>query len=201
MTMEFTDNGPRGVRAGHEADRRARARLRDARRRLRTAARRRGAAEDFFQRFAITLDNQIVSLATIDYQENPEGIDGRTGAADRGHRHHPGGPGPRREPAHRRPADQPQADLADAGVGHARPAGARPGPHRRRRRPRADDPLPAHLLPRARRGGDAWRCCLRGAAVRAGQADPDHAHAARASREWCSPWRWRPTRTSSSSSE
>ena len=32
------------------------------------------------QRFAITLDNQIVSLATIDFRENPEGIDGRTGA-------------------------------------------------------------------------------------------------------------------------
>jgi SecD/SecF fusion protein len=37
--------------------------------------------EQFFQRFAITLDNQIVSLATIDYQENPDGIDGRTGAS------------------------------------------------------------------------------------------------------------------------
>jgi SecD/SecF fusion protein len=37
--------------------------------------------EEFFQRFAITLDNQIVSLATIDYQENPEGIDGRNGAS------------------------------------------------------------------------------------------------------------------------
>ena len=33
-----------------------------------------------FQRFAITLDNKIVSLATIDYVQNPEGIDGRTGA-------------------------------------------------------------------------------------------------------------------------
>jgi len=33
-----------------------------------------------FQRFAIALDNQIVSLATIDFTENPEGIDGRTGA-------------------------------------------------------------------------------------------------------------------------
>jgi SecD/SecF fusion protein len=32
------------------------------------------------QRFAITLDNKIVSLATIDFRENPEGIDGRTGA-------------------------------------------------------------------------------------------------------------------------
>src|SRR5215218_5979763 len=37
--------------------------------------------EDFFQRFAITLDNQIVSLATIDYQDNPDGIDGRNGAS------------------------------------------------------------------------------------------------------------------------
>jgi len=37
--------------------------------------------DDFFQRFAITLDDQIVSLATIDYQENPDGIDGRTGAS------------------------------------------------------------------------------------------------------------------------
>src|SRR4051794_32385014 len=36
---------------------------------------------DFFQRFAITLDNKIVSLATIDYQENPDGIDGRNGAS------------------------------------------------------------------------------------------------------------------------
>jgi SecD/SecF fusion protein len=32
------------------------------------------------QRFAITLDDEIVSIATIDYRENPEGIDGRTGA-------------------------------------------------------------------------------------------------------------------------
>ncbi len=36
--------------------------------------------EQAFQRFAITLDNRIVSLATIDFFENPEGIDGRTGA-------------------------------------------------------------------------------------------------------------------------
>ncbi len=36
--------------------------------------------EQKFQRFAITLDNKIVSLATIDFLQNPEGIDGRTGA-------------------------------------------------------------------------------------------------------------------------
>jgi SecD/SecF fusion protein len=37
-------------------------------------------ADNFLQSFAITLDDQIVSLATIDFRENPEGIDGRTGA-------------------------------------------------------------------------------------------------------------------------
>jgi len=39
-----------------------------------------GPGENAEQRFAITLDNKIVSLATIDYQRDPEGIDGRTGA-------------------------------------------------------------------------------------------------------------------------
>ncbi|MGI8585169.1 MAG: protein translocase subunit SecF [Thermoleophilaceae bacterium] len=34
-----------------------------------------------FQRFAITLDDELISLATIDFIENPEGIDGRTGAS------------------------------------------------------------------------------------------------------------------------
>src|SRR5947209_817853 len=33
-----------------------------------------------FQHFAITLDNQVVSLAYIDYVQNPDGIDGSTGA-------------------------------------------------------------------------------------------------------------------------
>ncbi|HXD59406.1 MAG TPA: protein translocase subunit SecD [Thermoleophilaceae bacterium] len=37
-------------------------------------------AANRFQRFAITLDNQIISLATIDFNDNPNGIDGRTGA-------------------------------------------------------------------------------------------------------------------------
>src|ERR671922_254273 len=36
--------------------------------------------EQAFQRFAITLDDKIVSLATIDFIQNPEGIDGSTGA-------------------------------------------------------------------------------------------------------------------------
>jgi SecD/SecF fusion protein len=33
-----------------------------------------------FQTFAITLDNQLVSRATVDYQQNPDGIPGDTGA-------------------------------------------------------------------------------------------------------------------------
>jgi preprotein translocase subunit SecD len=36
--------------------------------------------QDTFQRFAIALDNQLVSLATISYIDNPEGIPGDTGA-------------------------------------------------------------------------------------------------------------------------
>jgi SecD/SecF fusion protein len=39
-----------------------------------------GDRNQTLQRFAITLDNKTVSLATIDYRDNPEGIDGRTGA-------------------------------------------------------------------------------------------------------------------------
>ncbi|HEX4759755.1 MAG TPA: protein translocase subunit SecF [Thermoleophilaceae bacterium] len=38
------------------------------------------AAQLADQRFAITLDNQLISLATVDFHDNPDGIDGRTGA-------------------------------------------------------------------------------------------------------------------------
>jgi SecD/SecF fusion protein len=70
VTMEFTDKG-------RKAFARVTKRIAD-----------RGAQliapgvpnENKFQRFAITLDNKIVSLATIDFLQNPEGIDGRTGA-------------------------------------------------------------------------------------------------------------------------
>jgi preprotein translocase subunit SecD len=36
--------------------------------------------QDSFQRFAMALDGQIVSLATVSYIDNPDGIDGSTGA-------------------------------------------------------------------------------------------------------------------------
>jgi len=83
VTMEFTDRG-------REAFARVTKQIADRGRDCETLA---GVSEDcppvqqgappeeFFQRFAITLDNTIVSLATIDYQDNPEGIDGRNGAS------------------------------------------------------------------------------------------------------------------------
>jgi len=71
VTMEFTDTG-------REAFARVTKRIADRGSRI---VRPPGTPpENAFQRFAITLDNQIVSLATIDFIQNPEGIDGRTGA-------------------------------------------------------------------------------------------------------------------------
>jgi len=71
VTMEFTDAGRKAFAAAtkREAERGSRVILPPG-----------TPKEQAFQRFAITLDNKIVSLATIDFVENPEGIDGRTGA-------------------------------------------------------------------------------------------------------------------------
>ncbi len=71
VTMEFTDKG-------REAFARVTKRLAD--RGARIILPPGSDREQAFQRFAITLDNKIVSLATIDFVQNPEGIDGRTGA-------------------------------------------------------------------------------------------------------------------------
>ena len=119
VTIDFTDKGREAFARGHQADRRARAQ-RETLAGVDPTAAAGLSAHDFFQRFAITLDNQIVSLATIDYLENPEGIDGRNGAQINGIGDDPGHAGPRREPAHRRAADQPEADLEDPGLGDAR---------------------------------------------------------------------------------
>ena len=73
VTMEFTDKGREAF---------ARVTKRIAQRGFDASTLSPGTSDksQFFQRFAITLDNQIVSLATIDFVQNPEGIDGRTGA-------------------------------------------------------------------------------------------------------------------------
>jgi hypothetical protein len=71
VAMEFTQAGQRAF---------ARVTRRIARRGQSTRPQPGGMAEDRFQRFAIVLDGQIVSLATIDYIANPEGISGESGA-------------------------------------------------------------------------------------------------------------------------
>ncbi|MDX6631783.1 MAG: SecD/SecF fusion protein, partial [Gaiellales bacterium] len=71
VSFEFTDKG----RAAF-----ARATKREAQRGQNILLPPGAAPDSTFQRFAITLDNQVVSLATIDYRQNPEGIPGDTGA-------------------------------------------------------------------------------------------------------------------------
>jgi SecD/SecF fusion protein len=72
VSMEFTDEGREAF---------ARVTKRIAERGFNLSVTNPGVPrEQLVQSFAITLDDQIVSLATIDYQENPEGIDGRQGA-------------------------------------------------------------------------------------------------------------------------
>ena len=71
VTMEFTDKGRNAF---------ARVTKRIAQRGSEVILPPGSDREAALQRFAITLDNKIVSLATIDFRENPEGIDGRTGA-------------------------------------------------------------------------------------------------------------------------
>lgn len=71
VTMEFTDDGRKAFAAVTK---------RIAERGASILVPPGGDREQTLQRFAITLDDEIVSIATIDYRENPEGIDGRTGA-------------------------------------------------------------------------------------------------------------------------
>ena len=80
--------------------------------------------ESSFQTFAVVLDREVVTRPFIDFSENPDGIDGRTGAQISGGFTLAGRPGPRRVPEDRRAADQPEADQPDAGLRHARQAGA-----------------------------------------------------------------------------
>jgi SecD/SecF fusion protein len=71
VTMEFTD-------AGRKAFARTTKRIADRGSEILVPPG--GDRDQTLQRFAITLDDKIVSRATIDYRENPDGIDGRTGA-------------------------------------------------------------------------------------------------------------------------
>jgi SecD/SecF fusion protein len=71
VTFNFTDKGRKAF---------ARVTKRVAQRGSQTILPPGVSRQNAFQHFAITLDDQIVSRAYIDFIENPEGIDGRTGA-------------------------------------------------------------------------------------------------------------------------
>ncbi|HWH44364.1 MAG TPA: protein translocase subunit SecF, partial [Thermoleophilaceae bacterium] len=71
VSMEFTDAGRRAF---------ARVTGRIAQRGAQVILPPGSDVENAFQRFAISLDNRIISLATINFRTDPEGIDGRTGA-------------------------------------------------------------------------------------------------------------------------
>ena len=70
VTFEFTDKGRKAF---------ARVTKRIAQRGFENQAFL-GRGDSAVQTFAITLDNKLVSNATVDFRDNPEGIDGRTGA-------------------------------------------------------------------------------------------------------------------------
>ena len=129
--------GARGVRARDQADRASAASTPST---LQPGA---TDKEQFFQRFAITLDNQIVSLATIDFIRTPRASTGATGAQIE----NVGDFDDANDLAESLRIGALPIELKlisrDPGLGHARPAGAPPGPDRRRGRPGADDPVPA----------------------------------------------------------
>ena len=125
--------------------------------------------------FAIVLDGKIVSRPIIDYNENPDGIDGRTGAQISGSF-----------------TTQEAQDLAtflkigalpinlkldqpEHGHGDARPAGPRRRPQGRPDRPAARLDLLPPLLPPARRDRDRRPRRLRRLLPGDHEADPDHA--------------------------
>ena len=68
--------------------------------------------------FAVVLDNEVKTRPIINFSQNPDGIDGRTGAQiSGGFTSVAGGAGPGHDPADRRPADQPEAGQPNPGLG------------------------------------------------------------------------------------
>ena len=110
------------------------------------------------QHFAIALDNELISAPYINWQENPDGIDGATGAQISGSLHDQVRAEPGEAAQDRRAAAEADRDLALAGLRHARCPGARPGPEGRHRGLRHRRALPDPLLPRAGRRSRPSRC-------------------------------------------
>ena len=134
--------GPEGVPGDHEPGRPAR------RRQRRPAQPRPGGRARTTSRSRSTTSSSRSPF--INFRENPDGIDGSTGAQISGGFTITTRAGPGEGPQDRRAAAEARPDLALAGLGHARPAGARPGPQGRHRGLRDRRAVPARLLPRAR---------------------------------------------------
>ena len=131
------------------------------------------------QHFAVVLDGQLITDAVDRLHQVPRRHRRLDRLADLRRLHDHLRPGPRQRAAVGRAADQARTDLQLAGLGDARQNGAQPGPDRRPRGLRGRVPVPAALLPRARRDRRRRSAHLRRLLLRADQADPDHAHAAR----------------------
>ena len=101
--------------------------------------------------FAVILDNEVQSRPIINFQENPDGIDGRQGAQISGGFSGEHGletaAGTGDDAADRRAADRTAPDLGDAGLGDPRLAGPPRRHQGRDHRPRPRRHLPARLLP------------------------------------------------------
>ena len=161
--------GPQGVPDDHARDR-------PARRRQRHPLQPR--PEQNSQHFAIVLDNELVSAPYINYRENPDGIDGSTGAQISGGFTIPSaqdlakilkiGALPIRLELISR--SQVSATLGKQALDQGLIAGVAGFVDRRA--------VPDRLLPRARRHRGRRAGHLRALLLRARQADPDHADAA-----------------------
>ena len=94
-----------------------------------------GLGQTLNQHFAVALDNQLITVPSIDYKTYPDGIPGDNGADITGGFTIQTAQDLATQLRLGRAADQAQADLGVPGLGHARQAGAQPGPDRRPRRP------------------------------------------------------------------
>ena len=102
VTFDFTEQGPQA------SGRRSRARSPSA---ARPASRRASTRQTPHQHFAIVLDNELISVPYIDFQQNPDGIDGAQRLADLGRLHDQVRAAPRQPAEDRRAADQARAHL------------------------------------------------------------------------------------------
>ena len=133
VNFNFTDAGRDGVPERDPADRPARGRGL-------LAATGRRAADPSTRPTSTRSTSRSSSTASsssrpiINFVDNPDGIDGRTGAQISGSFSDQEAQDLAERPEDRRPADQARADQPEHRLGDARPAGARPGPQGRRRR-------------------------------------------------------------------